>query len=71
MDHWYDLVQLRLERRVEVLRAADGDEAERVGQFGEDTDFVVVLEVRANNSHGASQRWLEMGKVRPELDSLF
>jgi hypothetical protein len=35
--------ELGLEKRVEVLRAADGNQAIRVGELGEHADFVIVL----------------------------
>ena len=43
--------QLGLEGGVEVLAAADGDEAVRVGQLGEHAHLVVVLKVGANHRH--------------------
>lgn len=39
---------------VEVLRAADGHQAERVGQLGEAADLVVFLE-RCSHGHGAGE----------------
>ncbi len=40
-----DVAELGLEGRVEVGAALDGDEAVRVGEFGEDPDVVVVFEL--------------------------
>lgn len=44
--------QLGLERAVEVLRATDAYEAVGVGELGEDSDLVAVLELAADG-HGA------------------
>lgn len=50
--HHRDVVgQLRLERAVEVLRAAHAHEAVRVGELGEHADLVTVLELAADR-HG-------------------
>ena len=51
VHHGDDLVELGLEGGVEVLAAADGDEAVRVGQLGEHAHLVVVLEVSPHHRH--------------------
>lgn len=57
-------IQLRLEDGVEVCRSADGDEAVRVSQLGEDSDLVVVLEVGSNHGHPVAS--IELGPDETE-----
>ena len=45
------LIQFWLENRVEVCRAANGHQAVGVGELGEDTNLIVVLEVGSDNRH--------------------
>jgi len=45
VDDGDEAAEVLLEGRVEVLRAADSNEAVGVGELGEDADVVVVLEL--------------------------
>ena len=52
VDDRDDVLQLCLERRVEVLGSANGNHAVGVGQLGKDANLIVVLEVGSDDRHG-------------------